>query len=87
VIDALRDELSEGTVDTAAVVNINVPECTAGSAKALVEVPLATEIAEGVDPFSADCTVASDEEPTDDVVAVATGFSALSLVPPEAPAG
>ena len=86
-IEDHRSEYEEGTADLEAVVNINVPDCTAGSAKALVEVALATEIPEGVNVFATDCGAASDDQPTDDVMAVATGFPALSLVPPEAPAG
>ena len=87
-IEEHRDELSEGTADTDAVVNINVPECTAGAAKELLEVALATEIPEGVNPFAADCTVEpATRSPPTTSLAVAAGYSALSLVPPEAPAG
>jgi 5'/3'-nucleotidase len=87
-IEEHRDEYGEassGTVD--AVVNINVPDCTAGAPKELVEVDLATEIPEGVNPFASDCSAASEEEPADDVLAVVAGHPALSLVPPEAPPG
>lgn len=82
-----RDELAAGTADTRAVVNINVPDCTAGSAKELVEVALATEVPPGVNVFASDCSAASGEVPADDVLAVAAGYPALSLVPPEAPSG
>jgi len=84
-IEEHRAEYEDGTASTDAVVNINVPDCTEGSAKAFVEVPLATEIPEGVQVFATDCAAASDEDPADDVMAVATGFPALSLVPPDAP--
>jgi len=82
-----RDELADGTAPTDAVVNINVPQCTSGEPQPLEEVALASAIPEGVDPFNADCAMASDEVPADDVLAVAGGYSALSLVPPEAPSG
>ena len=50
--------------------------------------PLATEIPEGVDAVR-DRLLASSraERPADDVLAVAAGYPALSLVPPENPAG
>jgi 5'-nucleotidase len=87
-IEEHRDEYgdaSTGTVD--AVVNINVPDCTAGEPKELLVVDLATVIPEGVNPFASDCSVVSEDEPANDVLAVAAGYPALSLVPPEAPAG
>jgi 5'-nucleotidase len=86
-IEEHRDEYAGGTASTDAVVNINVPDCTAGSAKELLEVSLATAIPEGTNVFASDCTIQSDDEPGDDVLAVAAGYPALSLVPPEAPAG
>jgi len=86
-IEENRANYEQGGYRTDAVVNINVPDCTAGSAKAFVEVTLGTEIADGVNVFATDCAAASDDEPADDVEAVATGFPALSLVPPEVPTG
>ena len=67
------------------VININVPDCTAGTARELTRVPLATEIPEGVSPFATDCSVSPSAQPTDDVLALVAGFAALSIVPPEAP--
>ena len=86
-IEANRGSYAGGGGRTDAVVNINVPDCTAGTAKELVEVELATEIPKGVNPFASDCSVASTDEPVDDVLAVAAGHPALSLVAPEPPPG
>jgi len=86
-IEEHRAELADGTASTDAVVSFNVPECTAGTAHDLVEVPLATVIPDGVVPFTADCSVQPSSEPADDVAAVSTGYAAVTLVPPEAPAG
>ena len=44
-------------------------------------------VREGVNVFASDCSVAGEEAPADDVLAVAGGHPALSLVPPEEPAG
>lgn len=91
VVDFIEDhraEYSEGDdAPPDVVVNINVPDCTAGTAKDLVEVPLATAIPEGINPFESDCSVADAGVPADDVLAVAAGHPALSLVPPEPAAG
>jgi 5'-nucleotidase len=86
VIDLIQEHRADyagGTFVTEAVVNINVPDCTAGTAKELVEVPLATAIPDGVNPFESDCAVADPAELTDDILAIAAGHPALSLVPPE----
>jgi 5'-nucleotidase len=91
VIDQIEDHRAEyvaGTIGTIeAVVNINVPDCTVGEPKDLLTVDLATEIPAGVDVFASDCTVEPATEPPDDVLAVAAGHPALSLVPPEAASG
>ena len=87
-IDSHRDEYGEASSgEVEAVVNINVPDCTTGEAKELVEVPLAAELPEGLNPFESDCSVEDPPELADDLAAVAAGHPALSLVPPEAPAG
>ena len=89
VVELIEESRSDyasdsGTAD--AVVSVNVPDCTAGSAKEAVEVPLATEIPEGINPFESDCTLEPSSPPTDDVGAIAAGFSTITLVPPDAPA-
>ncbi|MEQ1786999.1 MAG: 5'/3'-nucleotidase SurE [Acidimicrobiales bacterium] len=84
-IDEHRAELAEGGASE--VVSFNVPDCIAGSVKEVLEVPLAAVIPEGVNPFESDCSIEPATPPADDVAAVAAGYVALTLVPPEAPAG
>ncbi len=90
-VEEIRESLAGGdggAGEVANVVNINVPDCIEGTAKELVEVDLATEIPQGVNPFATpDCSVTDSDQPADDVLAVAGGYSALSLVPPEEPSG
>jgi 5'-nucleotidase len=87
-IEEHRDEYGEASSGAAvAVANINVPDCSAGEPKELITVDLATVIPDGVNVFESDCSAEPASEPTDDVLAVAAGYSALSLVPPEAPTG
>ncbi len=66
----------EAAVD---VTSINVPSCTDGEARDLVEVPVATE---GDALAGQDCT-STEEDPADDVVAFANGFVTESVVPDE----
>jgi 5'-nucleotidase len=86
-VEEHRDEYVEGSATVDAVVSVNVPDCTAGEPKELIEVPLASSIPEGTNPFASDCSATGTEEPADDVLAVVAGHPALSLVPPEEPAG
>ena len=59
-IEEHRDEYGDGVRRHATrSSNINVPDCTAGEPKELLEVDLATEIPEGVNAFASDCSVAS----------------------------
>jgi 5'-nucleotidase len=60
------------------VVNINVPTCTTGKVRGLVEVPSATTGDAGT---ASDCT-SRLKNPTDDVIAFANGYAALSKVAP-----
>ena len=76
---------ADGTASTDAVVNINVPDCTAGEPRELLEVPLATEIPEGVNPFTADCTLEPAEAPADDVLGLAAGYPVVSPRPAGGP--
>ncbi|HET8929776.1 MAG TPA: 5'/3'-nucleotidase SurE, partial [Acidimicrobiales bacterium] len=81
-VKANRTRIADGRLAAGRVVNINVPRCTAGSPHELVDVPTASEIPEGVNPFEADCaTTPASFEPTDDVDALAHGFAARSNVP------
>lgn len=81
-IEANRDAIANGSIGTDTVVSFNVPGCTAGDIGALVEVPLATEIPEGVNIFESDCsTDAGDGAPADDVTAIIQGRATQTLVP------
>jgi 5'-nucleotidase len=60
------------------VANINVPTCTAGKVRGLVEVPSATS---GDITVTPDCT-STLKDPPDDLVAFANGYAAFSEVPP-----
>jgi 5'-nucleotidase len=86
-IEEHRVSFADGTAATDGVHSFNVPDCTAGSVRELLEVPLATTVPEGVDLFTSDCSVEVAEEPTDDVTAVAAGHSALTVIPAAAPPG
>jgi 5'-nucleotidase len=60
------------------VANINVPTCTIGKVRGLVEVPSAT-----TGDITAPSNCASElRNPADDVIAFQNGFAALSRVPP-----
>lgn len=81
-----RAAYADGTADASTVVSFNIPECTAGTIKELVEVPLATVIPEGIDLLHTDCSKETTEPPVDDIAAIAAGYAAVTLVPPEDPA-
>ncbi|HUF83630.1 MAG TPA: 5'/3'-nucleotidase SurE [Acidimicrobiia bacterium] len=76
-----RKKLAKGD-DPTDVVNINVPTCTTGEIRGLVEVPAAPT---GDALAAVDCT-STLEDPPDDLVAFTNGFATLSEVPPEGPA-
>ncbi|MGQ0832820.1 MAG: 5'/3'-nucleotidase SurE [Microthrixaceae bacterium] len=81
-----RAALLSDTVATDTVTSINVPDCSlGGSVKAILEVPLATGVAEGVDPYHSDCAAEPPAPPTDDVTALVAGHAAETLVPVEQP--
>jgi 5'-nucleotidase len=60
------------------VANINVPTCTTGKVRGLVEVPGATG---GDITAPSDCT-STLKNPADDVIALANGYATLTKVPP-----
>jgi 5'-nucleotidase len=60
------------------VANINVPTCTVGKVRGLVEVPSATTGDAGAVPNCASELL----DPTDDVIAFTNGYATLSKVPP-----
>ncbi len=77
-----RDALAGGSVGTETVTSFNVPGCVTGEAKALVEVPLAPVIPEGVDAFStANCDAPVPVAPRNDVEALLGGYLAVTQVP------
>ena len=78
-----RDALADGSLPADAVVNFNVPNCTAGEVRDVIEVPVATAIPEGADPFNSDCTIEPAAPPADDVTAIIAGFATVSSVPPD----
>ena len=82
-----RSEYADGTADASTVVSFNIPDCTAGAIKELVEVPLATVIPPGANIFVTDCSVEAATPPADDIAAIMAGHAAVTLVPPEAPTG
>jgi 5'-nucleotidase len=86
-IEANRSALgaAEGTPD--GVVSFNVPGCTAGDIRELLEVPLGSAFPEGDDPFTSDCSLEPAGDPVDDVSAIEAGHATQTLVPTEAPAG
>jgi 5'-nucleotidase len=78
-----REQLLAGTAPAHAVVNFNVPTCTAGRPRALLEVPVAAAIPAGVDVFNSDCSMVPVTAPADDVTAIAAGHPTVSEVPPD----
>ncbi|MCB0996859.1 MAG: 5'/3'-nucleotidase SurE [Acidimicrobiales bacterium] len=66
--------------DLGPVTNLNVASCEGqGEVRGLVEVPLATEFAEG-EPLGIDCT-STQENPDDDATALVNGYAALTVLP------
>jgi 5'-nucleotidase len=82
-VEEHRADLAAGSAPTDGVRSFNVPDCTAGTVRDLLEVPLATTVPEGVDLFTSDCSVEVTEPPIDDVTALAAGYSALTVIPAE----
>jgi 5'-nucleotidase len=82
-IEDHRAALVDDTASTGWVTSFNVPACTAGSIRGLVEVPLADSIPQGANVFFTDCSVEPDSAPTSDVDALVKGFAAVTQVPLE----
>ncbi len=77
-IEERRDDLLAGEAPLE-VASINVPSCTEGEVRGVVEVPVATA-GEFLDPQ--DCT-STLEDPADDTEAFLNGFASLTIVPDE----
>lgn len=79
-----RAELLAGTAQHDTVTSFNVPGCQTGVAKELIEVPLATAMPEGVNPFvTADCSRPDPQAPADDVAGLVGGHLVVTAVPAE----
>jgi 5'-nucleotidase len=81
-IEEHRQALLDGDVATDTVANLNVPSCTAGEIKGVVEVDTATDLAGRDFLAPVDCTVAAPaSEPADDIDAFDLGYAPLADVP------
>ncbi len=72
-----RDDLLAGSFPTDAVVSFNIPDCDPEDMGEVIEVPLATEFPDGVNPFESSCDL-SNGEPKDDWEALSTGFPTMT---------
>ncbi len=85
-ISAHRDALLAGTAATDTVTSFNVPDCSlGGSIKAVLAVPLATAVPDGVDHYHSNCALEPTTPPTDDIAALVAGHAAETLVPLDPP--
>ena len=83
-ITAHRNELAKGTAQTATVTSFNVPGCTLGTAKAVIEAPLAPVVPANVNVFvTANCDLMPSTAPTNDVEALMGGYLVMTPVPAE----
>lgn len=83
-INENRAAIADGSIGADAVVSFNIPDCTSGDIRGLVEVPLGAELPEGVNVFETDCSIATgDGAPVDDVFAIIQGYATETLVPAE----
>lgn len=82
-LEANRDALLAGTVGVENITSINIPTCDTGTEiRGTVEVPLGTEIPEGVVGLLSEQDCSSDlEDPQDDLEAFFFGFVAVTPVP------
>lgn len=76
-----RAALAARTSSAETVTSFNVPECTEGSIRELVEVPRADSIPPGENVFFTDCAVEPNGPPTTDVDAMIKGFAAQTQLP------
>lgn len=77
-----RTRIAGHQMPTDHVVNINVPECSAGTPHPLVSVPTSAAIPNGANVFETDCSATkASYKPTSDVDAMLHGFIAMSDVP------
>lgn len=82
-IEENRGAIVDGSLTTDTIVSFNVPSCTAGEPRDLLEVELGGALPEG-SPFleGVDCTIEPPaESPTDDVTALFDGYATETTVP------
>ncbi len=80
-VEQHRGALLDGSMDTvpASVTNINVPVCSAGAVRGLLEVPAAAEAPTSLAPV--DCNAPEPAtKPADDNAAIAAGWASLSVI-------
>ena len=82
-IEDNRNALANDSASTDMVTSFNVPGCTAGEIRELVEVPLADAVPEGTNPFFTDCSIEPESPPVNDVDAISKGHAAVTDVPLE----
>jgi hypothetical protein len=84
-VEEHRAELLAGTMTTDTIENLNVPTCTAGEVRGVVEVPADMTSDVRLDPV--DCSLEPAGQPTTDLAAFAAGYAPLSVLPaaPAAP--
>ncbi len=84
-LNANRTALLDRTANTETVTSFNVPGCTAGEIRELLELPLGDSIPEGGFGaiFSTDCSIEPENPPVDDVDAMVKGHAAQTEVPLE----
>jgi 5'-nucleotidase len=80
-IIANRVALAAHRMPTTAIVNFNVPDCTKGTMRPMVQAPLAAAIPKGVSPFTTDCSAEpATTKPANDVEALVNGYAVQSDV-------
>lgn len=80
-IEENRSALDDSSSSAETVTSFNVPQCTAGTMRELVQVPRADAIPQGVNVFFTDCAVVPDSAPVSDVDAMIKGFAAQTQLP------
>lgn len=81
-IEMNRSALLDGSASSAMVVNFNIPTCSAGEVRELLEVPRGESVPAEVGSRvrSTDCTVEPESAPTNDVEALVNGHPSLTLL-------
>lgn len=80
-IEDNRSALEDNSASADTITSFNVPECTAGNIRELVEVPRADSIPAGVNVFFTDCSVEPESAPISDVDAISKGFASQTQLP------